>query len=440
MAEGARKMAQTTKGFSKPYLGWAITLLCLINVLNYLDRYVIVILLGPIQQDLGISDTQAGLLTGIAFAAVFTVVGVPLARLADRGHRVPVLAGAVAVWSVMTALCGMAHSFTTMLLARIGVGVGEAGAGPSTQALVAEYFTISALGRAFAAIALASSLGTLLGYTLGGALSATYGWRSAFMYLGIPGAVLSLLAFFTLREPRANGNADAMAKAMRIPSLRDSLADLITRKSFVHVTVGLSISAIGSYGLANWSPVFFQREHAMGVDKVGTLLGLATAPAMFAGIIIGGILADKLNRRDARWSVWLFMLGLGGIAPLYLAMFLARDPMFGIIMGIPTAFLGCLWIAPGSALVQQLAGSTSRATAGALFGLAVNLIGMGLGPLVVGVLSDLLKPQFGSESLKYALCSVLIFLLYGLVHFALALRTVRADLVAASRIPVAQIA
>ncbi len=368
------------------------------------------------------------------------MVGVPLARLADRGYRVPVLAGAIAVWSVMTALCGMAHSFTTMLLARMGVGVGEAGAGPSTQALVAEYFPVSALGRAFAAIALASSLGTLLGYSLGGALSAAYGWRATFLYLGIPGAVLTLLAIFTLREPRANGNADAMAQAMRIPSLRDSLADLLTRKSFVHVTIGLSISAIGSYGLANWAPVFFQREHAMGVEKIGTLLGLATAPAMFAGIILGGLLADKLNRRDARWSVWLFMIGLGGVAPLYLAMFLSPNPMFGIIMGIPTAFLGCLWIAPGTSLVQQLAGPNSRATAGALFGLAVNLIGMGIGPLAVGGISDLLKPQYGTESLKYALCSVLVFLLYGLVHFALAIRTVRADLASAARIPAARFA
>lgn len=431
MHEGTQQQAQTANSweqYSRWTKGYVLALLCLANVLNYTDRNVITILLEPIKRDLGMSDSEAGLLTGIAFALVFTITGVPLARLADRGWNVRVLSLSVIVWSVMTALCAKATSVAAMIAARMGVGIGEAGGGPAMQSLIALYFSPAARGRAIAAVTLTASIGAIVGLALGGYLNDLYGWRRAFILLGAPGLVVGALMLLTIREPMAAARSQMSSSQQ---SLKDALRELAARPSFIHITIGLAISAVGCYGLSAWIPTFFMRSHAMSTTEAGTSMAAAGAPAAFIGILLGGILADKLGKRDARWPVWLFMAGLGGVTPVYLAFFLVPSTTLSIILSIPAGILASLWIAPGIALVLNLAGPRSRATAAALFGMAINLVGMGLGPLAVGVLSDLYAPRFGEEALKYAMCTVLLTLVYGLVHFQLAARTVREDLRAA---------
>jgi MFS family permease len=359
------------------------------------------------------------------------VAGVPLARLADRGWNARVLSASVVVWSVMTAVCSKATSVAGMLAARMGVGIGEAGGGPAMQALIGHYFSPTARARAISAVTLTASIGAIFGLAAGGYLNDHYGWRKAFTLLAAPGLVLGALMLLTMKEPMAIARPGMAADPQ---SLKDTLRDLLSRPSYVHITIGLAVSAVGCYGLAAWIPTFYMRTHAMSATEAGTAMAAASAPASLLGILLGGILADKLSKRDARWPVWLFMAGLGGVTPVYLAFFLVPNATVGIILTFPAGILASLWIAPGIALILNLAGPRSRATAAAIFGLAINLVGMGLGPLAVGVLSDLYTPSFGEDALKYALCTVLLTLTYGLAHFHLAARTVNDDLLAASRL------
>lgn len=417
--------------YSRRFLTASLSLMCAISALNYIDRNVITILLQPIKQDLGLSDTQAGLMSGLAFAAVYSVLAVPLARIADRGFQVRVLNASVAVWSIATALCSGAGSFVSLFLARMGVGVGEAGGTAPMQALIAEYFSPQARARAIGALSVAAGVGSILGFALSGFLSDRYGWRATFLILGIPGIVVALLSQLTLREPRPAGSiADGVAADA---GLRIVLADLMSRRSYVHMAIGLSIAAIGLSGIAAWTPAFFMREHGMTATQIGSLSAVMAGPGAMIGILLGGFMADRLSQRDPRWPVWLFMIGIGGVSPLYLLMLLSHSAMLAIVVSLPTGILASLWIAPGGALIQNLAGAQSRATAAAIFMLSVNLIGLGLGPLLTGALSDVLLPHAGNQSLRYAMCVMLLTLVYGSVHFAIATRTVAADLIAASR-------
>jgi len=415
---------------SEGYLAYSLTMLCLINALNYADRSVIVILLPHIKRDLGLSDSQAGMLTGLGFAVVYTVLGVPLARVADRGWRVQVLAASVAVWSAATALCGYAGSFSSLLAARVGVGVGEAGGTAPMQALVSDYFRPQARGRAMAGLYAAGAVGSILGLALGGYLSDTSGWRSVFFLLGAPGFVVALLAFFTLRRlPRSAFSGNLAAPRQDFTA---AMRELASRKSFVHISIGLAVSAIGVYGIGTWLPTFFVQSFGASATKVGGLWALVSGPAMLLGIVLGGFFADRLSKKDPRWPVWLFIVGLGGVSPLYLLILLSDDFNTCLLLALPASVLASLWIAPGMALVQNLAGARSRATAAAVFGLAINLVGLGLGPTLAGVISDMLKPVAGDQSLRYSMCLMLLTLVYGVVHFVVAARTVRADLQSAS--------
>ncbi|HZP13013.1 MAG TPA: MFS transporter [Nevskiaceae bacterium] len=413
--------------YSRGYLTWSLVVLSAANVLNYSDRNVVNILLEPIKRDLALSDSQAGLLTGLAFTVVFSLMGVPLARIADRGHHVKVISGAIAAFSIMTVACANATSFATLLLARIGVGIGEAGVGPSTSAMIADYFSPQVRARAFSAVAVTSGLGIIFGMALGGYLSDRVGWRAVFAIMGAPGVIVALLAYLTLREP-AQALRAAASHAAPTVSIEAALRVLGSRKSYVYMTIGLAIAAIGSYGLSAWIPAFFMRNYAMSGTKIGGILALSGGPGTVIGILAGGWLSDKLSTRDARWPLWLFMLGFGGTVPIYLVLLLSPSANLGLALSIPATIIACLWIAPGMALSQTLAGSQFRATAAAIFSLALNLVGLGIGPLAVGVISDALQPIAGAEALRYALCSMLATFVVGLVLFQIATRYVRADL------------
>jgi MFS family permease len=421
-----------TPNTSKKYAWYALWLLFLVNLLNYFDRNLITILIEPIRKDLSLSDAQSGMLMGLAFALIYSVLGVPVARIADRGRRVTVLSVSLAVWSGMTTLCGFANSFATMFLARLGVGVGEAGGLPSTHALVAEYFPREKRGVAMSIVAVGGSAGLLLGLILGGLLHGAFGWRKAFMIAGAPGLLLAATLALTLREPRAM--QPAVSEPVR-QNLRGALRELWGRKAYVLLTLGLGVATIGAYGHQTWIPTFLIRSFNLTTAQTGVLYGLASAPAALLGVLFGGVLTDRLSKKDARWPLWITAISFAAMVPIALAFFLAPGmpsltsrPLLIVALSVPIAMLGVMWTAPCFALIQNLAGARLRATAAAAFMLVTNLVGLSAGPALTGLLSDWLSPAFGTDALRYALAIMTLPYLAGVALFLMATRTVKADL------------
>jgi predicted MFS family arabinose efflux permease len=416
---------------AKKYTWYALWLLFCVNLLNYFDRNLITILIEPIRKELSLSDAQSGMLMGLAFAVIYSVLGVPVARIADRGRRVTVLSVSLALWSAMTTLCGFANSFFTLFLARLGVGIGEAGGLPSTHALVAEYFPPEKRGTAMSIVAVGGSVGLLLGLILGGLLHGTFGWRAAFMIAGAPGLIVAVVLALTLREPSARAQASTLASQ----NTRDALRELWGRKAYVLLTFGLGIATIGAYGHQTWIPTFLIRSFGLTTAQTGVLYGLASAPAALLGVLAGGILSDRLSKKDARWPLWITAMSFAGMVPIALAFFFApgtqsltAQPLLVLALAIPIAMLGVIWTAPCFALIQNLAGTRLRATAAAAFMLVTNLVGLSAGPALTGLLSDLLAPRFGADALRYALAIMTLPYLVGVALFLMATRTVKADL------------
>lgn len=403
------------------YAYYVLGVLTLVSFFNYMDRMVLAVLVEPIKRDLNLSDTQIGVLSGLAFALLYAVCGLPLARLADRRSRTAILSACVATWSVMTAACGMSANFVQMLLARIGVGIGEAGCVPSSHSLIGDYFP--GARRAFAiSVFQAGGLAGLSGGLMAtGYLADQFGWRTAFLLVGAPGVALGLLVYLTVREPRRASPPDEGGEAAL--SLWQAIRHLARRRAFVHLVAGLSIGAFATYGLAQWLASFFIRVHGMTLTQIGLWSGLTAGAGTILGVLLGGAIATRLIRRDRRWEVWLPALSYGAGCPLYLGVFLAPDPWVGIgvkfFAGLITASGGGVALAA----VQSLAEPHLRATAIALMMFFSSLIGLGAGPLFVGVLSDLLQPAYGSQSLKWALVMATFILLFSASHFHLASRT-----------------
>ncbi len=420
---------------SKPtnlrYAYYALGILCLISVLNYYDRNVIAIILQPMKNELHISDTQIGLLTGLAFAVVYSLLGVPIARFADRGHRVKVLSVALAIWSVMTAACGFAVSFATMFVARMGVGIGEAGGLPSTHALVADYFPPQRRSSALAAIAVASSIGAILGLAVGGVVSDRFGWRAAFWVGGAPGLLLALLAIVTIREP-SRRREDA-APAPTVVPLRTVVSMLARRRSYIFLTTGITIAFLGGYAQQTWTPTFFVRSFGLTPGQIGPLFSLLTGVPAIAGTLFGGILVDRWTAKDRRAPIWILIVTFAGGIPLGLVVLLTHNLNLALAMSFVGALMGGAYIGPLYALVQGLAGPKIRATAAAVFMMVANLVGLSLGPVLAGFVSDQLAAVAGRESLRWSLIVMMAPSLICLPFFFAAARTVQADLDEAER-------
>jgi len=283
---------QNTPSTRSWYPGYVLTVLGLVSILNYYDRNLITILVEPIKRDLHLSDSRIGLLSGIGFALMYSLLGIPMARLADRHGRAKVLACTLAVWSLMTVLSGRAVNFTTMLLARVGVGVGEAGGLPATHAIVADYFAAVNRGKALSVIGICGALGISLALAGGGLISDWRGWRVAFYLGGLPGLALSILVLFTVGERKS---ANLPASAPQSPptiKLRTVFAALWRRRSYVHLCIGLGIAAIGAYGQFAWTPAFLMRSYNLSAGRVGSYYSVAVGPATIAAVFLGGALND----------------------------------------------------------------------------------------------------------------------------------------------------
>lgn len=421
---------------SPKYRGYVLSVLVVVYVFNFLDRQIVTILAEPIKNDLGLNDTQIGLMTGLAFALFYTILGIPIARLADRANRVSIISVALVIWSGMTALCGTAQNFTQILAARVGVAVGEAGCTPPAHSLIADYYPPEQRASALSIYALGIPLGSILGLLAGGWIAEFYGWRMAFFVVGIPGVALAVLVKMTLKEP-LRGMSDHLtsslsgSKAQDQPSLSEALKTLLGNRTLVHIAMGGAMTSFVGYGLGQWLPAYFIRIHEMGIAETATYFGLVLGVSSAIGTFLGGFLCDRLALRDTRFYAWLPAAGVLLAFPFYVAAMLQSNPYMAIAILVVPSLLNSLWLGPAFGTIQNLAPMRMRAMASALVLFILNIIGLGLGPFLVGVLSDLLNPSYGIESLRYAILIATVAYFWAGAHFILAGRTLREDLVQA---------
>ena len=408
--------------YSAGYRWYVLSVLTLGYIFNFIDRQVMTILLEPIKAEFGATDTLMGLLTGLAFALFYATLGVPMARLADRWSRRNVLAISMAVWSGMTALCATATSFGQLALYRIGVGVGEAGGTPPSQSLLADIFPPAQRSLAQGVLASGTNIAVLVGLFGGALLADAYGWRNVFWIFGVPGVALAVLIRLTVREP---------VREIRVVEEDGSLWSAIQRISalpgFPAIALAVGMTAVSGYGLGVWSPSFMIRVHGLSLVDAGLYLGLIGVFGGILGTLLSAILVDRLAQQDARWQLRLPMIGVLISIPTQ-ALFLLwpaehvwmlgdRPFPVALVFMFFSAIFASFWIAPSYAAVQNLVPAHWRTQAAALLLFILNLLGMGLGPLVVGWLSDVYG-GLGDVSIRYALLSSLIFCAAGAFAFS----------------------
>ncbi|MFV3077788.1 spinster family MFS transporter [Niveispirillum fermenti] len=407
------------------YRALVLAMLLLVYIFNFIDRQILGILAVPVKAELGLSDTQLGLLGGIAFALLYSTAAVPLGWLADRTSRTWVITGALVVWSGFTALCGVAQNFWTLFLCRLGVGVGEAGGVAPSFSLISSYFPARQRARALAVYSLGIPIGSALGVLFGGYIAAHIDWRAAFIVVGLAGVLLAPLFRLVVREPRQRQAATAVAADLRLGPV---LATLARKPSFWLLAFGAASSSIVGYGLAFWVPSVLQRS--FGLDLVGTsqFLGALLAAGGIAGVMLGGVLGDRVGAGNRRALALLPALSFLVAVPLFTMGIMSQTLSWGmfLLMLVPMA-LGYVWLAPVISAVQHLVHPRMRATAVASFLFINNLLGPGLGTFILGWMSDLLLPLYPQDGLRYAMLLSLGFYLLAALLMALAARTLPRD-------------
>lgn len=397
-----------------------LALLLLAYIFNFLDRQILSILKIPIKAELGLSDTQLGLMGGIAFASVYSTLAIPFARFADRGRRVSVIAVAVAVWSGFTALCGATLTFWQLFLARMGVGIGEAGGVAPSYALIADYFPPERRSRALAIFSLGIPIGSALGLYFGGWIASVLNWRWAFGLIGLAGLPVALAIWRFIPEP-TRGALDAIEVDSNEPRFFEVIALLLTKPSFWFLSFGVACASICGYGLGFWLPSYFNASLGLPLDQLGAYFGSIVLVGGILGIYFGGWLGDRLG--GARPAAYAIIPGVAFLltAPLYVAAMFNQSLTLGLLLFTLPYMLSLAWLGPVVNAVQNLVPPAMRATASASMLLINNLIGIGFGTFIFGYLSDRIKPVYGAESLRYAIVYGLgFYLLAGALMFAAA--------------------
>jgi predicted MFS family arabinose efflux permease len=415
---------------SPAYARYALGLLLGVYIFNFIDRQILSILLESIKEEIPLSDAQLGFLGGLAFALFYTFTGIPIARWADRGSRRTIIALSVAIWSVMTAVTGLARGFGTLLAARVGVAIGEAGCSPPSHSLISDYFPPEQRGTALSIYSLGIPIGGALGTLIGAWVAEWFGWRMAFAVVGLPGLLLALIVRLTLREPvRGRSEVSAAARVAGNESTGEIVRFMLRMPSFRHLSAAASLHAFVGYGAAYFLPSFFARVHEMGLTERGTWL-FALGLIGTVGTYLGGWLADRLARGgDMRWYMWVPALATLAGVPIGLGFYLVGDAYVALAIGVLSSIAGPMYLGPSFAMTQTLVRPHMRAMASAILLFILNLIGLGIGPWFVGFLSDQLTPRFGAEAIRYSLVSVVsIGNLWAAGHYFFAARTLRADL------------
>lgn len=398
-------------------------LLVFVNILNFLDRLLPSILVEAIRRDLKLTDTQIGLMGGVAFALVYSFGSVWLARVADRHSPRTVMSISLAFWSVATAFSGLAQSFVHLLIARSSVAAGEAGSTPAGHSLIARIFPDSSRSLAMAIFSLGVPIGATLGLSLGGWINDALNWRAAFFVAGVPGLIVAALIRFVIPDPPRGSSGH--------PSVGGFLATLrllFAKRSFRHMAIASSLFAVGSYAMNVFAAAFLIRIHHVTGAQAGLLFGLAFGLGGLLGTFSGGALGDWLGRRDVRWRQGVPAIGLALSAPAALAAFLAPGLAVSVACLTMVYLFGLMYLAPTFAAAQSLVPDEIRATVSGVLLFCLTLVGATLGPLLVGFLSDVLAPRYGSLSLRYALSVMPVTMLWSALHFALAARALPADI------------
>ncbi len=414
--------------FSKEARHYALSILVVVYTFNFIDRQILSILLEPIKQDLGLSDTQLGMLTGFAFALFYATLGIPIARYADRGNRRNLIVVALTVWSAMTALSGVAQNFWHLLAARIGVGVGEAGCSPPAHSMIADYFPAEKRATALGIYSLGIPIGILFGFVAGGWLNEFFGWRVAFFVVGVPGLLLAILVRYGLREP-TRGMAEGREDVGIQPTIKETFRFLWAKRSFRHISYGGALTAFVGYGVVTWVPSFLIRSHGMETGEAGTYLGLILGIPGGIGIVLGGWMADRYGSRDTRWYLWVASIALLLGTPFAFGIYLSDTPAMSLLFLIMPVLLGNFYQATTFSQVQGLVTLRMRSVAAAVLLFILNIIGLGAGPQAVGVVSDLLRDQYGEESLRYSLLIFSFVNIWAAYHFYVAGKYLKDDLV-----------
>lgn len=393
--------------------------------LNLFDRQIIGILLQPIKEEFLLSDTALGLLSGLAFALFYAVLGVPIAKLSDKYSRRKVIAVCMALWSAMTALGGVAQSAWQLILTRAGVGVGEAGYTPAAMSMLSDYYPKEERIVAMSIVNLGPIAGIMLGLMVGGWAAELFGWRGALFLAGIPGVLFAVLFYSTVREPM-RGILDKLKDGAALPP-SSAAASFWRVASYRWIVLGAAFFNFCLYSIATWMPAMLQRTHGLGPADAGLILGPVFGICGAIGTLSGGWFAQKLSLRDARWALWMPAAAAALCAPLVVTAFLSTALGTTVWVYAAAYLLSFFYLGPTFAIVQSLVPAGSRARATAWMMLVVNLVGLGLGPQFVGILSDVLTANGSGDPLRYALAVVGGFFLIPAVTYCLAARTYRDD-------------
>jgi len=426
-ASAAAVAGEGSAPISDAYANYVVGVLFIVMMLNLMDRSILAIVLEPIKEELGVSDTALGLLSGFAFAIFYSAAGIPIARWADRGVRRSIIALGLVAWSGMTALSGLAQSFAQLVLARVGVGIGEAAGAPPTHSLLSDYFPPERRATILAIVSIGSAVGSISGAFVGGWLNELYGWRMAFFVVGLPGIAVALVVRLTVREP-PRGRFDGPRAQGARDSVSAVLGFMLSLASYRHLILATSLHAFAGAGLHSWTPAFLIRVHEMDTGAIGTALLLGQGVPAMLGIYLGGRVSDRLAKRDKRWYMWLPAAGTLCALPFSAAFLLLPETPFALVCLAPATFFGAMYSGPQHAMAMGLAKPHMRAMSSAILTFSMSLIGYGLGPLAVGMLSDVLSPDLGAHGLRYALLLVVLGHFLAALHNMLSARTLREDL------------
>ena len=414
--------------YSRAYLRYALGLMFVVYVVNFVDRQILSILLPGIKADLQLTDGQLGLLSGTAFGIFYATLGFPIARIADLYSRKWVMAVCVALWSLMTALCGTAGGFLSLLAYRTGVGVGEAGGSPPAHSLISDYFKPAERATALAIFSLGVPVGIMVGFLAGGWMAETLGWRQAFVVVGLPGLVVAAVVALTLREAPRGHSEGLHSTGGPAPSSGEVIRFLWSSHAFRHLSFASALYAFVGYSVISWAPSFLIRTHQMAIGEIGTWLAFIFGIGGGIGNYLGGVLADRWARTDERGRAWVPALSMILGLPGALAVYVVNDATLAVLLLAIPAGAGLMYQAPTFAITQALATPKMRASAAAILIFVISIIGLALGPWSTGLLSDALAPRFGDDSLRWALFLVSLLLAWSGLHFWLASRALLPDL------------
>jgi MFS family permease len=430
---------------SNAYRNYVVWLLFVVYVFNYVDRQILSIVLEPIKQEFDLHDWQLGMLSGLAFAAFYSTLGIPIARLADTRNRVNIITASIVVWSAFTVFSGMARNFWHLLIARIGVGVGEAGCSPSAYSIISDYVEPKKRATALSIYSMGVYGGSALGFLVGGLVAHEYGWRAAFYTVGLPGLIVAVILKLTVREPPRGFSDPGTVVHAEPPPFKEVMLNLWAKKSFRHLSIAAGLHAFVSYGLSSFYSPFFMRTHGMSLGDVGAWLSLVVAIGGLSGTYLGGAWCDRYYARtqDPRWYVWIPAITLLIVVP-FAQLVYGWDNKYGaLLLLIPYIALAAAYLGPSIASTHRLVGLRERALASAFLLLILNFIGLGLGPMFTGGLSDIFKEyllsqgvaekQALADGLRWSIRVTVMMNLWSALHYYLAGKTLREDIETGNR-------